>query len=184
MKRQIDQLRGALSAAETATAEAKAEAEAAAASGGGGRRQAAAPAAEEAGDPAAVARAAQQARMAKLDSGGSSGGGGGGGAVAAASGGGSVEDVLLRGKELRLRLSETDPRSLHRNLPSEIRQTVQDDDIIELSQRRVDAVILRIIGEQSTGHGGDGDALSRESSSVPSGLAIRAEDMSLGGVER
>ena len=57
------------------------------------------------------------------------------------SAGGNVEAQLKRAKSLRLRLTETDPRKLRATLNDEVRRTVLDDDIVELSQRRVDTVI-------------------------------------------
>jgi hypothetical protein len=141
-------------------------------------------------DPAALARAAQLARRTRLDATDGSTGNGAhapsGGA--APRGGGSVEDVLLRARELRLRLSETDPRKLRQNLGPEIRQSVEDDVIVELSQRRVDAVIQQIIRVQTGGGGGAAGAggeggFGGEGADAGGGLAIREEDMSLVGVE-
>lgn len=90
-------------------------------------------------DAASLARAAQQARRTRLD--GAEAAGAGAGAGDRAGAGGNVEAQLKRAKSLRLRLTETDPRKLRATLNDEVRRTVLDDDIVELSQRRVDTVI-------------------------------------------
>ena len=92
-------------------------------------------------DAASLARAAQQARRTRLDGAEAAGAGAGAGAGDRGGAGGNVEAQLKRAKSLRLRLTETDPRKLRATLNDEVRRTVLDDDIVELSQRRVDTVI-------------------------------------------
>ncbi len=135
-----------------------------------------APAAQGDDDPASLARAAQQARRTRLEP--QSGNATASGQEPATSGsGGSVEDALLSAQELRLRLSETDPRKLRQKIPADVQKTVADDEIVELSQRRVDAVIQQIIRVQMGDAGPDGN------DDGAAGSAIRREDMSLPGVE-
>ena len=135
------------------------------------------PAADD--DPAALARAAQQARRTRLEpqGGGATASGHDGQEPATPGSGGSVEDALLSAQELRLRLSETDPRKLRQKLPADVQRSVEDEEIVLLSQRRVDAVIQQIIRVQMGEAGADGNDTGGQ------GSTIRTEDMSLPGVE-
>jgi hypothetical protein len=62
-------------------------------------------------------------------------------------------------------------------LQAEVRQRVEDDEIVLLSQKRVDAVILQIICEQQ-------QQQQQQQGGGGSPAVIRAEDMSMAGAER